>query len=92
MRVEVTASKKSERLELGDVIVHPYGTYLVCVFHTGERKQYVAKNFKGEGGLFGTAESLTELNEKYEARGISREATVYKASEYKLQLVKKDGA
>jgi hypothetical protein len=92
MNVDVTVPKVNNQLKLGDVIVHPYGTYLVCVMNSSDGKYYVAKNFEGEGGLFGVYESLEELNRQYVGRNVDSEATIYKASEYTLQLVKKDGA
>jgi hypothetical protein len=82
-RFELTEKKPS--LQVGDVIEHnEYGFFLVIELDN----EYVARSFNGSTGLFGRYSSLRELNEAFYSRDTHKKSTVYKASEFTLQLVK----
>lgn len=80
--------KNKYELELGDIIMHHNGFYLVLTIDG----QFVAKNLNGNTGLFGLFSSLKRFNEKFNElqKSTFSNAVVFKASEYSLKLVKKD--
>jgi hypothetical protein len=89
MEVKVTDEKKNVNLELGDVIVYYDNVYLVVDESNGLGSKIIARNFKGNGGLFGHHKSLSEFNKAFCKCGLDKESIVYKATEYELHLVKK---
>lgn len=86
MKVLAETIEQKEELELGDVIQHGSHFYLVAKLDD----TYFAKNFNGNTGLFGKHDSMTELNEEFLSRrsNLLKEAVIYKATDYTLQLVK----
>jgi hypothetical protein len=91
MNVERTfENNRREKLELGDVIEHEeHGFYLIVKEFFNDVDKYVAKSFNGHTGLFGRYNSLDALTHEFYERGTSRKSTIYKSSEYKLELNRK---
>lgn len=93
MKTEIKVKQQqNEDLQLGDVIGWDGKLYLVTRFNGQQANGWTAKSFNGESGLFGSFDSLEEMNTEWHDRHTAtgstlRTATLYKANKYKLQLV-----
>ena len=87
MDIVVKHAEKQPYIELGDLIAWGDSFYLVC--YTG--RDVTARNLDGTTNLFGDYISIDALNKAYYKRLNStlKGATIYKAKDYQLQLVKK---
>lgn len=92
MDVQVKSKESEEKtLELGDVIEFNGQFFLVVRTHERHGTTYVAKNFDGRRGLFGRFTTLEDMNARFNRDSrLKSLSTIYKPSEYMLQLVKKD--
>lgn len=86
MKLKINKAPQVPTLELGDIIEWQGRGYLVI---KDSDMRYLAKSLDGDTGLFGIWASLEALNKGFVNRSMHLEATVYKSSEYDLQIVKK---
>lgn len=90
MLVEIPELVEERRpLELGDIIVYKDNNvpYLVTKV---SYEEVAVRSFDGTGGMMGKHTNLKVLNEEFVKRRLADRTRIYRASEYKLQLVRKE--